>query len=73
MIPANSVRAVSADCPSGMLVTGGGYNTSPNVTVFGDAPGNDPIDTNSWMVTGHNTRTSEDRLIAYAVCIGPMP
>jgi hypothetical protein len=68
-IPANGFDNAQANCPPGMLVTGGGYSAGSNVEV----DFNGPEGSTAWNVRGINNGNSESSVFAMAVCIGPMP
>jgi hypothetical protein len=54
------------DCPSGQLVTGGGFTTS-NVNLR--VTTSHPHDANTWVAEGVNQGTSEATLVGYALCV----
>ena len=59
-----------ADCPSGEILTGGGFSTLYPVTVYQ----NFPQDENTWAVTGFNDGGTDNRnLVAIALCAGASP
>jgi hypothetical protein len=62
----------SVDCPSGEVLTGGGFESDLGSTML--VFDNHPTDSDTWFVQGYNGRTdATDRLVAYAVCVGPSP
>jgi hypothetical protein len=63
-LAAGSVGSVTAVCPTGSVVVGGGYQGSRNVI-----PHNNAMSENGWIVFGKNTGTGSDTLHAYAICL----
>ena len=59
----------TAQCPAGTIVTGGGYDAFPDVSVYR----NSPQDGDSWLVVADNQGSIDVSLTAYALCIGPSP
>jgi len=70
-VPANGQGSATAVCPTGWVVTGGGFAGSgaPGVFVTANQPsGDDPA--NAWFVAAFNTNPgpNSQSIIAYAVC-----
>ncbi|GGO82496.1 hypothetical protein [Wenjunlia tyrosinilytica] len=71
-VPANGTTTVTANCPAGKRVLGGGYSfplTPVNATVVTDAP---DADGDSWRVTVVNT-TPALAINVYAICATVAP
>ena len=70
-IPPNTESAVSVDCPSGTILTGGGFDhfgAQSNIQVTQSIP----VDENTWQVFGVNKSTASAFFLgAYALCIDP--
>ena len=65
-VPAGESRWVTAECPDGTRVTGGGYGIGSNLLlrlVSSSMIGN------AWQVKASNPSASNQQLIAYAVCV----
>ncbi len=62
--PAGGIGHAVANCPSGTLVTGGGYAGSTNLFVY-----NSSATGNGWEVYAQNTSGSGQLLNAYAICL----
>src|SRR5271157_5315725 len=62
--PAGGVGSTVVNCPSGSVVTGGGYVGSTNLFVY-----NSSEDGNGWQVYAQNTSGSSQVLNAYAICL----
>jgi hypothetical protein len=59
--------SITADCPAGSVVVGGGYSGSPDVVI--------PVQTksgNGWRVYAANTALSDKTVRVYAVCLRNM-
>jgi hypothetical protein len=73
LIQLGSIGASLAPCPAGTVLTGGGYLASAaRAYVLRSGPSGE----NSWVATAFNDGriNNEDiRLVAYAICMGPMP
>ena len=63
-IAPKSNNAASIDCPSGKIVTGGGYSATGRFQVRESRP----VDANSWVVGGLNTDSESNTVTPYAVC-----
>ena len=63
-VAANSIGYVTAVCPTGSVVVGGGYQGGLNVI-----PQNSAMSGNGWIASGKNTGTGSDTLHAYAICL----
>jgi hypothetical protein len=62
----------TADCPSGQVLIGGGFESDLGSTMI--VFDNHPADENTWFVQGYNGRPDfTDRLIAYALCVELSP
>jgi hypothetical protein len=73
-IPAASIGAdISVDCPGGMVVTGGGFQTTYQsggaITILNSYP----VDSDTWRAHAKNSANSDVVIRVWAVCIGPMP
>jgi hypothetical protein len=69
-IAAGSSGTATVDCPSGEILTGGGFSSSSRIVrVFQ----NFPSDQNTWSVAEANDGGASSDLTAYAICIGPSP
>lgn len=70
-IPPNTESAVSVDCPTGTILTGGGFDhfgAQSNIQVTQSIP----VDENTWQVFGVNKSTTGAFFLgAYALCVGP--
>ena len=71
LVEVGTFEDVFVNCPAGTtLLTGGGYNAASFVEVYV----NRPLDANTWEVVGFsNNPTTDTTLLAYIICIGPMP
>ena len=65
-MPANDVKHVAIECPSGSYVTGGGFATNLEVTIY-----NESISGNSWNEYGRNNAGTSKTLNGYAICYSP--
>jgi hypothetical protein len=68
----NNYAQVLADCPTGTVVTGGGFwhdTENRNIDVYSSYP----VDSDTWRVAAFNFGMVGAVLISYAQCIGPMP
>ena len=65
-VPANDVKHVAIECPSGSYVTGGGFATNLEVTIY-----NESISGNSWNEYGRNNAGTSKTLNGYAICYSP--
>ena len=70
-LAAGTGRSSTVTCPSGCLVTGGGFETSGNGVV--DYAGSNPIGSDAWEVKAFNPGTGPTSFRAWAVCIVPSP
>jgi hypothetical protein len=63
---------VTAPCPAGQKVLGGGYSMVPapaaGLTIYGDGPGGAGT---SWQVDVVNHTTATETVTAYAICANP--
>jgi hypothetical protein len=60
----------SATCPTGKILTGGGFFATGVAAGNARVTSNHPADANTWTVSGFNAGTNEDvRLHPYALCI----
>jgi hypothetical protein len=62
--PANAVGNAVVSCPAGTVVTGGGYASNLNFTVY-----NSSKKDNGWQVYAKNNSGSGQLLNAYAICL----
>ena len=62
--PANSNGHAAVTCPAGTVVTGGGYASNANFTVY-----NSSMNGNGWEVWARNNSGSDQLLNAYAMCL----
>jgi hypothetical protein len=62
-VAANSYGSVTAVCPNGSVVVGGGYQGVSNVI-----PHNSAMYENGWIASGKNTGAGTS-LVAYAICL----
>ena len=62
--PASGVGNAVVACPSGSVVTGGGYAGNANLFVY-----NSSEDGNGWQVYAQNSSASSQTLNAYAICV----
>jgi hypothetical protein len=60
----NGIGHVVANCPSGSVVTGGGFASSSNLLVY-----NNSANGNGWEVYAQNTSSSNQLVNAYAICL----
>lgn len=65
-IPAGDIAHVTVKCPSGSVVTGGGFATNFGVTIY-----NETITGNIWNVYARNTTASTKTLNGYGICYSP--
>ena len=67
-IPPNTLTGFSVDCPSGTILTGGGFSHSgagTNIQIVESAP----VDENTWQVFGANKNTASAFFLgAFALC-----
>ena len=63
-----SVNTAYANCPTGEIVTGGGFEAQAGEI---DIEQNEPYDSDTWTVSGHNRITLERALTPIALCIDP--
>ena len=63
-VPAGSDGHSAVTCPAGSVVTGGGYASNDQFTVY-----NSTKSGNGWQVYAHNNSGSSQLLNAYAVCL----
>jgi len=63
----NETRTISATCPSGKKVLGGGFAKAGTVTITQSARQSGPA--TSWIVTGTNGFTDAGDFHAYAICV----
>jgi hypothetical protein len=60
----------SATCPTGKILTGGGFFATGVAAGNARVTSNHPADANTWTVSGFNAGTNDDvRLHPYALCI----
>ena len=57
--------STTIDCPAGYIMTGGGYESEPQIRVFISAP----LDDNTWMVQGIKEGELSANLAASVSCI----
>ena len=69
-IGANSSRSGFSDCPSGQVVTGGGYEILNARN--GYASINEPSSVSEWFVTIYNRESSSEFAAVYAICAKAM-
>jgi hypothetical protein len=62
--PANDIGHAVAACPGGSVVTGGGYASNDQFTVYNSSKSG-----NGWQVYARNNSGSSQLLNAYAVCL----
>jgi hypothetical protein len=62
--PGSSVGNASVSCPSGSVVTGGGFAGNSNLVVY-----NSSANGNGWQVYAQNNSGSGQLLNAYAICV----
>ncbi len=65
-VPANDFKHVAIECPSGSYVTGGGFATNLEVTIY-----NESISGNSWNEYGRNYSGTSKLLNGYVICYSP--
>jgi hypothetical protein len=63
-VPASGIGHVVANCPSGSIVTGGGFASSTSLLVFSTF-----ASSNGWEADAKNLSTSAQALNAYAECL----
>lgn len=63
-IPANATMAAIAKCPSGTVVTGGGFSVASDVRIYTQA-----MIENGWTAVAKNTVGSLRKLTVYAICL----
>lgn len=72
VLPANGQGSVTAVCPAGWVVTGGGYygSGSPGIFVYADRPYAALPDTppDTWLVAAFNTNSNLESISADAIC-----
>jgi len=67
LIPPSSTGYAFPTCPSGSLVTGGGFAAQENLLIYSSSG---PYSGNEWHVYARNTHSSDDKTIfVYAVCL----
>ena len=66
-VPANSTKGVQAECPSGSILTGGGFAGSTNLLIYNTSmtSGNPP----AWITYARNLTGSNQLLNSYAICL----
>jgi len=62
--PSGAIGHAVATCPAGSVVTGGGYASSPDLTVH-----NSTMSGNGWQVYARNNSITSETLNAYAICL----
>jgi hypothetical protein len=62
--PAGGIGHATVACPSGTLITGGGFAGNTNLFVY-----NTSVDGNGWQVYAKNTSGSVQLLNSYAICL----
>ena len=67
-LPAGTSNTISAACPSGSLMLGGGFASGNGIKITRTMP-----DPSGWLVAGLNTTTSTLPLTAYAYCLHNAP
>ena len=65
-VPANDIEHVAVQCPNGSYVTGGGFSTNLEVTIY-----NETVTGNSWNEYGRNNVGTSKTLNGYAICYTP--
>lgn len=68
VIPGQSGNSVNVDCPSGEILTGGGYLANGENVISSK---NYPLDENTWHVAAYNPNVLDSSFTAYALCIDP--
>jgi hypothetical protein len=72
-IAPNTESGIAVDCPSGTILTGGGFShfgAGSQLHIIQSIP----VDENTWQVFGENQNTAATfSLGAYALCIDPTP
>jgi uncharacterized membrane protein len=63
-----SQAALNAECPTGKVVTGGGFGYSPNTV---DVHSSGPTSSTVWQVNAVTLDSSAPQLSAYAICVKP--
>ena len=63
-VNASAAGNVAVNCPSGSVVTGGGFASSTNLAVFTESANG-----NGWQVYAQNKTASSQLLNAYAICL----
>jgi hypothetical protein len=67
-LPPGAAAIVTVECPSGTILTGGGYSGGDPVIVTENLP----ADPDRWWVKAHNTSPDiHSSVTAYALCIDP--
>ena len=61
---ASGIGHVVVNCPSGSVVTGGGFASSSNLLVYSNSANG-----NGWEVDAQNTSSSNQLVNAYAICL----
>ena len=64
-VSSNAIGAQSAHCPSGKIVTGGGFFADLTIRVIISYPQDD----NTWQVQGFNAGAQDAALTPYALCV----
>jgi hypothetical protein len=62
--PGSGIGHVVARCPSGSVITGGGFASSSNLLVYSNSANG-----NGWEVDAQNTSASNQLVNAYAICL----
>jgi hypothetical protein len=68
-VPGGTYGSAEAACPSGKLLTGGGYALSDNLSVYNSSM--DVSDSTKWNVYANNSGGSYALMNVYAVCLTP--
>ena len=68
-VPAHTFNQGEADCPSGQVLTGGGYALSEGLSVY--SSGMDPSNTSMWDVVALNSGAGATSMNVYAICLSP--
>jgi hypothetical protein len=68
-IPAGFDSSGKVDCPSGKILTGGGFLVTGDGQSHVRVIHNHPQDANTWVVTGFNGGTANAVLQPYALCV----
>jgi hypothetical protein len=66
-IPPSTTGYAFPTCPSGSLVTGGGFAAQENLLIYSSSG---PYSGNEWRIYVKNTHTSDDMILfVYVVCL----